>query len=426
MRTIAKKLGQGKTRSHRKDFKAPQARPSVDSGLRFLCTLAEALHVYGTSADRLEEALVLCADRLGLQAQFFATPTSINVSIETRRGAETRMIRVDRSELNLEKLDRVDAVMKSLIRSQIGPDAARDKIKKVRASPNRYSEWQRILGYTAAAALVARLFDGSSCEVLTTAGTAFLVGTLSSLLAQKARFRPLANVLSAALASLVAFTFLSGDAESAYLVTVASLILLMPGLKVTMAMRELATQHLTAGTTRMMSAVGHLLALALGVAMGKQLAMVVSLEVPVPILPELPPFSLWLAVALAPLAFLVDYQVKIRDFPVVAVGCFVAYLSARWGSLHSGPELGAFVGATAVGISANIFSRSFDRPASIMLIPGVTLLVPGAVGFRSVLALLDHDAISGIETGFTMVLVGTALGSGLIVSNVVVAPRRAL
>ncbi|MFT7618475.1 MAG: uncharacterized membrane protein YjjP (DUF1212 family) [Planctomycetota bacterium] len=401
-------------------------RTSIDTGLRFLCTLAEALHVYGTSADRLEDALHMCAARLGLDAQFFALPTCINVSVNTRRGAESRMIRVEYCELNLDKLDRVDNVMKKLLRGEIGPDTAISKIRDIRAARSCYPDSLRIVGFAIAASLVARLFDGGSREVVLTAITSLLVGATSCFLSGRARFRPLANVFSAALASVVTFSVLKDEVEAAYLTIVASLILLMPGLKVTIAMRELATQHLTAGTTRMVSAIGHLLALALGVAMGKQVAKVLDINVLLPEFWDMPSYSLLLAIGLSPLSFLVDYQVRLRDLPIVAVGCFLAFFSARWGSSYAGPELGAFFGATVVGIASNVFSKTFDRSSSLMLIPGVTLLVPGSVGFRSVLALLDHDALSGVEAGFTMVLVGTALGSGLIVSNIVVTPRRAL
>ncbi len=414
-----KVVGRSKTSS----AKQRDLKSSVESGTRFLCRLAEALHVYGTSADRLEEALELCAKRLGLRGQFFAAPTSIQIAIETRNGAIARLIRVDQSELNLDKLDRVDGVMYDLIRGRIGPETGSQKIKEIQESKNRYSEVALIFGFAVSSALVAKLFGGGPLEVLVTTSTALVVGGVSSVVAQYERFRPLANVLAAAIASFLAFALIPSDEEAAYLVTVSSLILLMPGLKVTIAMRELAMQHLTAGTTRMVQALGHLLALALGVAMGKQIASTVALGMVMPFMPAFPEGSTMVAICLTPLSFLVGYQVKVRDLGVVAVGCFLAYFSARWGSLHMGSELGAFMGAAAVGVGANIFARTFGRSSSLMLIPGVTLLVPGSVGFRSVLALLDHDALSGIEAGFAMVLVGTALGSGLIVANIFVPPN---
>jgi len=64
-----------------------------------------------------------------------------------------------------------------------------------------------------------------------------------------------------------------------------------------------------------------------------------------------------------------------------------------------------------------------DRPAQILHVPGVLLLVPGTIGFRSVSAMLERQVVSGIETAFTMIFIATALVAGLLVANVVV-PRR--
>jgi uncharacterized membrane protein YjjB (DUF3815 family) len=88
-----------------------------------------------------------------------------------------------------------------------------------------------------------------------------------------------------------------------------------------------------------------------------------------------------------------------------------------------GPELGAFVGALLVGGASNLYALFRDRPSQIPLAPGILLLVPGSIGFRSLASLLDRQVISGVEAAFTMVLTAIALVSGLLVANVVI-PRR--
>jgi uncharacterized membrane protein YjjB (DUF3815 family) len=60
------------------------------------------------------------------------------------------------------------------------------------------------------------------------------------------------------------------------------------------------------------------------------------------------------------------------------------------------------------------------------MVPGILLLVPGSIGFGSLAKFLDRDVLSGIDTAFTMILVAVALVTGLLVSNLIVPPRRAL
>ncbi|MCS7003297.1 MAG: threonine/serine exporter family protein, partial [Dehalococcoidia bacterium] len=83
-----------------------------------------------------------------------------------------------------------------------------------------------------------------------------------------------------------------------------------------------------------------------------------------------------------------------------------------------------FVAALVVGLASNLFARVLRQPEAIPLIPGITILVPGVVGYRSVTALLERDTVSGIETAFAMTLTAVSLVAGLLFANVILAPRR--
>jgi uncharacterized membrane protein YjjB (DUF3815 family) len=61
-------------------------------------------------------------------------------------------------------------------------------------------------------------------------------------------------------------------------------------------------------------------------------------------------------------------------------------------------------------------------PASVPLVPGVLLLVPGSIGYRSLTMLLSQDVETGLSAGITAALTAFALAGGLIVANVLV-PR---
>ena len=84
-------------------------------------------------------------------------------------------------------------------------------------------------------------------------------------------------------------------------------------------------------------------------------------------------------------------------------GVLVADLAYGAGHAWLGAEGGACLGALAVGVAANGFARLFNRPAALMEVPGIMVLVPGSVGLRSLTALLSHDVMAGIEVGVEMV-----------------------
>ena len=62
----------------------------------------------------------------------------------------------------------------------------------------------------------------------------------------------------------------------------------------------------------------------------------------------------------------------------------------------------------------------------MVIAPGVLILVPGSVGFRSIAALMDDRVVAGIDTAFSALLTAIALVVGLLVANVVLPARRDL
>ena len=115
-----------------------------------------------------------------------------------------------------------------------------------------------------------------------------------------------------------------------------------------------------------------------------------------------------------------------RDTPWITAAGLIGFYGARLGGIFLGPELGTFVGGALVGVAGNAFARFLGRPTAVVSVPGIMLLVPGAVGYRSLMSLLEHETLLGIETAVTAAVVASALVTGLLVANVILPPRRPL
>jgi len=88
--------------------------------------------------------------------------------------------------------------------------------------------------------------------------------------------------------------------------------------------------------------------------------------------------------------------------------------------------VGVLVGAFALGVLANVYARWLDRPAMVVSVPAMLLLVPGGMGFRGMASLLDRDTLTGVDTLFAMLLVAMAIAAGLLVATALVSPQRSL
>jgi uncharacterized membrane protein YjjB (DUF3815 family) len=77
-----------------------------------------------------------------------------------------------------------------------------------------------------------------------------------------------------------------------------------------------------------------------------------------------------------------------------------------------------------VGLAANAAERARAALALVLIVPGILLLVPGSLGFHSVTELLDQNITRGFASWSAMVVTAVALAAGLLLSNVILPPRR--
>jgi uncharacterized membrane protein YjjP (DUF1212 family) len=393
----------------------------------FIVDLGRALHRYGASTARIEAAMTQLAVRLGINAHFFVQPTALFASFG-RGGAETYLLRLEPPVTDLTRLARLDALLMALLRREYtAPDGQRVLEEILRERRGR--RWTPVLfgGHMLAAAAAARFVGGGWREIAVAAAIGLLVGVLARLTEKRPGFTriqlPVTAVFASFLAMAAAAAFGPLNPQVAML---AGLVVLLPGLALTVALSELATNHLASGTARAAGAMVVFVAMAFGVALGARIAALVfgavRLADPVPA----PAWTLALAVLLAPVAMSALFRVPRREVPFVVAGCAMAFLGGLCGGRVLGPELGVFVGGFLAGVAANGYARLRNRPSAIVYLPALLMLVPGSIGFRSVTALLADQVTSGIETAFTTLLMAVALGTGMLVAGVFVPPRRVL
>lgn len=394
--------------------------------VNFILNLGRALHTCGYAAHRLEGVLGAAALRLGVTAQFFSTPTSIFIAFGEQDRQQTYLLRVQPAEQDLGKLSELDRVVLRVLRGEITPEQGSTDIATLTAAPPRYGPVATTLAYGLGSGAATRFLGGGAPEIV--AGT--LLGLLIGLLALVARrYSALSRVFEPVASFTVAFLATAAGTLvgpfSVFTATLAGLIVLVPGLTLTVGMTELSTRHLLAGTARLSAAFMTFLGIIFGVALGNSVGAMVFGEPPVVPPAAIPGWVNLVALVVAPLGFTVLLKAERRDFPWFIVIGVVAFYGSRAGSVLFGPELGSFVGAFSVGIASNVFARIFDRPSQLLQVPGILLLVPGSVGFRSLTALMEREVVSGIETAFRMLVIAVSIAAGLLLSSSI-APRRDL
>jgi uncharacterized membrane protein YjjP (DUF1212 family) len=396
------------------------------AAIGFVIRLGRALHSAGYPAPALEGTLVKVSARLGLVGQFFSTPTSLFAAFGVEERQHTYMVRVEPAEVNLGKLTALDQTARGVMAGAIPPAEGSARVEAIVLAPARFRRIARTLAYGLASASACRLFGGGWLEMAVVGSIGVAIGLLALLLA---RFSPSADrlfeLLAACLAALLANAAPAlGLPVSAALVTLAGVVVLLPGFSLTIAMAELAARHLASGTARLAGAFMVFIGIAFGVAVGRQISVGVF-GVPLVVAPAtLPAWSLWIALFTIPVAFRVLLRARPRDTIWIVLASLIGYGGSRAGAALLGAQLGAGVGALAVGVASNLYERVLKRPATVPLVPGVLLLVPGSIGFRSLALLLDQKVVGGVDAAFTTLLTATSLVAGLLLADVVLPARR--
>lgn len=402
--------------------------------VEFIVELARRLHEYGTAAPRLEAAISLVGRRLSLNCDILSTPTSIIMSFSQLGKSEsgvaemTQVLRLSPGEVNLKSLCLVDEIADQVINGHLDLTEGRRRLREVGSRrPSLTSQILTLIAYAVAPACVAAILLTGWAGVATAAIIGFVTG-VTALSARKrpniaAAFEAISALLATIIATVVAVYFVPIQVRS---VVVASLIILLPGMSLTAAVRELSSQDLVSGTARMAGAMAVLLKLAFGTVAATQVCALFGLvPPPVPLL-AIPAWTEWVAVPLAAVTFAITFRSPWRYFPIVIGAVIAGYICTRVGGVHVSAPFGVFAGGLILGASSNVFARVYNRPGALIREPGIILLVPGSVGFRTLSFVFERDVMLGIDTGITLLTLLVALVAGLLFGDLLVPPRRKL
>lgn len=405
----------------------PESARSPEEAIGFVLELGRALHAHGASTPRLEGALGLIAAQLGIEARFYATPTAILVGIGPAREGRTALVRVAPGEIDLGKMSRLYDVALAASEGRLTPRDGKLRIAQILDEPPRSPPALLVLCQGVAAGTMAIFLSGSLRELVLASGIGLVVGCIGLVPLRWPRasgiVAPLAATIAAALAT---FGAAHVGPASPFLVTLAAVIVHLPGLSLTTAMNELATNNLAAGSARLAGAGAQLLGIGFGLALGNRIAASLAPRLAESPQTSWPALALAVAVVLSAVAAATLMRARVRDYGWILATSAIAFFGARLGAAALGPQLGTFVGALAVALASNAIARARHQPAAVPLVPALLVLVPGSIGLRGVFSMETRDVLAGVSGAFDMVMVSIALVAGLLIANVVLPNRHHL
>jgi len=406
---------------------------SYAAKIAFMVELAGHLHTYGTTAPRLEGALISLAERLGVECEPWCNPTGmiLTFSDPERPPGESdisRVIRVPPGEINLGKLCEVDRIAEDVVAGRLGLTDGYTALRALERRPGRRSQWLHILAYGLVSAAVTGLMRLPWLEIGVAAAIGLVVGGLHVSASNRPRLKEAEDAVAAAIATTLAVLIAALVAPlNLTTVIIASLMALLPGLALTNAFSELTAQHLVSGTARISGALSTLLKLTVGVMVALAALHMMGIEANIRAGHAQHEWVEWIAVPCAALAFAVLFRTAPRDYPKVMLAAVVGYLIARVAGMAWGSAAGVFLSALTTTIAGNGDARWCNRPGALIRVPGIIMLVPGSISMRSLLSSVQQQNMQAGQDAAMMVLnVLLALIAGLLIGNLILPARRNL
>ena len=407
--------------------------PGYAARIAFVVELAERLHAYGTTAQRLEGAINAVASKLHLGCEPWSNPTGMILTFSDPERAPgesdtTRVIRLPPGETDLYKLCESDRIAEDVMAGRM--DLASGHAALMALDRPRSARWNamQVLGFGLAAAAVAGLLRLPWLDIATAGGIGVLIGLLELAKGRQSQLKEAGDAVAALLAAFVAIAVASFVAPlNLNTVIIVSLIVLLPGMTLTNAVNELTSQHLVSGTARFAGALTTVMKLTVGTAIALTVAQLLGIQPHVQASRPQPDWVEWVSLALAAYSFALLFRSARRDYPIVMLSAVAGYLISREAGSAWGSPAGIFLSALAMTAAGNGYARWIHRPGALVRVPGIIMLVPGSASLRGVMNLVQQqDAAAGQDAAVTVMNILLALLAGLLFGNLLLPTRRNL
>ena len=373
--------------------------------LEMATTLGYRLAMAGAETYRVEESIALVLRTYGLEAEAFAIPNCLIVSIITSQGKPmTRMRRIGTHGNDLDAVEKYNLLSRRLCAEKPDPKTAMQWLEETQRSLRTYTSAITALGYFQGSFGFAILFGGTLRDAVC-AGICGLLVMLIEIFMEKIHstqfFRVIVSAFISALPAYLAHCF--GLIDNSAAAIIGTLMLLVPGLLFTNAMRDVMYGDTNSGLNRLVQ----VLLIAVAIALGTAAALWITTNfLGEPVATIAVDHGFWmlnLGCLIGCIGFAVIFNIHGPGIMLCALGGVLAW-SAYLISMDLGCSvvIANLIGGLVAAFYAETMARIRKYPAISYLVVSIFPLIPGA-GVYYAMSHVVHDEMAlfadkGMET----------------------------
>lgn len=379
----------------------------------------------GGPTSRLERKIIELGAVYDLPVEIFSTASVVLLSIPDSKQAlsKTAMKRLTEDQINLNQLRALNTLMNQMIAKEVSFIEGEDSIDEIKRNRDIYPISLR----TVSSFLVGFFSSYSQYGNLTwsvlAGGFTLLVTSVFLPLFLKFNFTRIyfsffsltATIMLSALIGM----YLGISPEP---ILIGALIPLLPGLRLTNSVSELADHNFVSGTVKLAKSILMLVALGTSFVISQEiLESMVGQEIvftldsnaqAVPYILEI------LSTAGMIVCFAITFYVPPRAIFLSLVAGMTGWLSITMLNQYFGIYLSAFLSTAVVGFISLSFSRIFKVPSQVYSVPGIISLVPGLFSLTVVYRASSKFQETHASTTVFVSLLVSSLVFGLVTARI--------
>ena len=385
--------------------------------LEAVTTLGYRLAMAGAETFRVEESIIRVLKTYGYQAEAFAIPNCLTVSIITRSGQPmTRMRRIGPHGNDLDAVEKYANLSRSICSLAPEPEELMNMLEYVEEHRRSYDLLMQIVGFFLAGFGFCITFGGTFPDALG-AGMCGLVVLCVDTFMEKLNSTQFFRTIVGSFC-LTMFAYLihyHGLGQNVDATIIGALMILVPGLLFTNAMRDVMYGDTNSGLNRVVLVLLIAVAIALGAAAALKLAVDLwGFPVSQGAM-DYGLFMLTLGCLIGCFGFSIYFN--IHDFGVFlcAIGgtlTFIAYLVAL--ELGVGIIYANLLGGIVASVYAEVMARIRQFPAISYLVVSLFPLLPGAGIYYTMAYAVQNEMTRFAQKGYQTAAIAGALALGIL------------
>ena len=383
-------------------------------------TLGHRLAMSGAETFRVEDSMILVMKAYGIEAEAFATTNYLSVSVKSDRGKPmTRMRRIGIHGNDLDAVERYSNLSRRIVSEAPDPAVAHQWLKETDASRQQYSTIGFLIGNFLGAAGFSLIFGANLTDVLIAGFAGVLIGVIDLLMN---KFNPnqfFRIIVSSFVMAFVAYSLEGlGIASNADTIIIGALMLLVPGLLFTNALRDIINGDTNSGLNRVIQVFLIAIAIALGTGAALQTASDLFYTPGLATVLNHNLLIQLIASYIGCAGFSIVFNIHGPGGQLCNLGgmitWFVYLITVRLG----GSDLMGFFWATVFASTyAEVMARVRKYPAISYLVVSIFPLIPGASVYYTMNDVVRGDMESFASRGMHTIAIAGVIAVGILLAS---------